>query len=85
MKSSASELLCGYFYTKSAFSMCENVSRYSRAFWSVTKDLSDSDGVPITAKITESWSWLLKGKPCLCSVGFFDGESGKQLFPGNRG
>ena len=84
-KSIASSELPGYFVFKLARSPGGNWSRYSRAFRSVTKLLSDSVGVPMTANIIASWSFEENGKPFLYSVGFFAGESGKHDFPGNRG
>lgn len=44
----------GYFKLKSALAVGGNESRYSEAFWSVTKLLSVSFGKPIVPKITAS-------------------------------
>jgi hypothetical protein len=41
--------------------------------------------VPITSKITASWSDDEKGKPLRYSVGFLSGDRGKHDLPGNRG
>ena len=42
----------GYLFVKSTLGFHGKLSRYSRAFWSVTKLLPSFSGVPITAKIT---------------------------------
>lgn len=81
----ASGGLPGYLAYKFSLGRFWKVLRYSRAFWSVTKLLSPSSGEPINWKMTASWSFTEKGKPCLCSVGFLAGLRGKQDLPGNRG
>jgi hypothetical protein len=53
-KSMASRGEPGYFFWRSTLSVFGKESRYSIAFWSVTKLLSSSVGVPIMAKMTAS-------------------------------
>lgn len=53
-KSIASTGAPGYFFIRSTRSLLGNESRYSIAFWSVTKLLSSSFGVPMQKKITAS-------------------------------
>jgi hypothetical protein len=84
-KSIASAGAPGYFYCISTRFVKGKELRYSIAFWSVTKLLSNSFGVPITLKMIASWSVEENGKPSLYSVPSFAGDRGKHDFPGNKG